>query len=52
MTLPGIGKITADAIILYRNNHGHFSSVDELLAIKGIGIKKLEKMKHLLKVTE
>lgn len=48
-TVPGIGQKTADAIIQYRNDNGKFASVDDLLNIKGIGEKKLEKMKPYLK---
>ncbi|MEZ0327317.1 MAG: helix-hairpin-helix domain-containing protein [Fimbriimonas sp.] len=40
-TLPGVGPSTADKIIQYREEHGGFTSVDELLAVKGIGPKKL-----------
>ena len=36
-TLPGIGPVTAKAIIDYRSEHGPFTSVDDLLDVKGIG---------------
>lgn len=36
-TLPGIGPVTAQAILDYRTEHGHFTSVDDLLDVKGIG---------------
>lgn len=39
--LPGVGPATAAKIIEYRKQHGGFSSVDELLAVRGIGPKKL-----------
>ncbi|MDR0476394.1 MAG: helix-hairpin-helix domain-containing protein [Desulfobulbaceae bacterium] len=42
----GIGKVTAAAIIEKRNAlGGRFTSVDQLLQVKGIGQKKLEKIK-------
>ena len=44
-SVPGIGPKTADAIMAYRNDNGKFKSVDDLLNIKGIGSKKLEKMR-------
>lgn len=36
MTLPGIGESKADAILEYRQSHGAFSSIDELMNIPGI----------------
>ena len=48
--LVGIGPAKADDIVTYRNQHGSFSSVDELLNIKGIGRKTLERNRGLLTV--
>ena len=36
-TLPGVGPVTAAAILEWRTQHGAFSSVDELLEVSGIG---------------
>jgi competence protein ComEA len=36
-TLPGIGPVTAQAILDHRAEHGPFRSVDDLLDVKGIG---------------
>ncbi len=41
-TLPGVGPATAAAILGYRDQHGRFSSVDDLLEVRGIGDAKLE----------
>jgi competence protein ComEA len=36
-TLPGVGPVTAAAILEWRAQHGVFTSVDELLEVSGIG---------------
>lgn len=43
--LPGVGPVTAQKIIDYRRQIGRFTSVDQLLDVKGIGPKKLEQMR-------
>ncbi len=48
--VPGIGPSTAQKILDTRKSYGAFKSVDDLLAIKGIGPKKLEKMRKYLTV--
>ena len=44
-TLPGVGPATAAAILAYRSEHGQFSSVDDLLEVRGIGDAKLEALR-------
>jgi competence ComEA-like helix-hairpin-helix protein len=48
--VPGIGPSTAQKILDARKSYGAFKSVDDLLAIKGIGPKKFEKMRKYLTV--
>jgi competence protein ComEA len=43
--IPGIGPVLAQRIIEYRQTHGRFQSVDELLEVHGIGAKRLESMR-------
>ena len=37
MALPGVGQVKAGAIVTYRQEHGRFQSVEELLQVNGIG---------------
>ncbi len=46
--LPGIGPVTAQKIIAYRQAHGPFTSVDELDAIPGIGPARIENLRGLV----
>ena len=46
--VPGIGPATADKILQMRKSYGTFKSVDDLLAIRGLGPKQLEKMRKYL----
>src|SRR5271163_2988027 len=50
--VPGIGPSTADKILQMRKSYGAFKSVDDLLAIRGIGPKRLEKMRKYLTVAK
>jgi competence protein ComEA len=45
--LPGVGPVTAQKILDYRQQHGAFASVDELDAIAGIGPARLEQLRGL-----
>src|SRR5208282_3510651 len=48
--VPGIGPVTAEKILQMRKSYGAFKSVDDLLAIRGIGPHRLEKMRKYLTV--
>lgn len=43
--LKGVGEVTAQAIVAYREEHGGFKDVEELLEVSGIGPAKLEQLK-------
>ena len=49
ITIPGIGKGLAAAILACRDKGETFYAADDLLRIRGIGPKKLEKMKEYIK---
>jgi competence ComEA-like helix-hairpin-helix protein len=46
--VPGIGPSTAGKILQMRKSYGAFKAVDDLMAIRGIGKKRLEKMRKYL----
>lgn len=48
--LSGIGKGKAEAIVAYRESNGPFSSVDELLEVKGIGKAILDRNRDKLEI--
>src|SRR5216683_6113384 len=50
--VPGIGPATAQKILQMRKSYGAFKSVDDLLSIKGLGKKRLEKMRKYLTVSK
>lgn len=49
-SLPGVGPVTAAAILRWREEHGGFSAVDELLEVDGIGTVTLSKLTPYLTV--
>ncbi len=51
-TLPGIGSSKAKAILEYRERQQGFSNADQLLEVKGIGPKILERIIPLVRISE
>lgn len=49
-SLPGIGPKTAQAILSYRDEHGFFKTVDELVDVPNIGPATLQKIRDLVTV--
>jgi competence protein ComEA len=49
-TLPRIGPALAERIIAWRDENGRFTSVEDLLAVPGIGDKMLEALRDLVTV--
>ena len=50
VTIPGIGAVMAERIVQWRQEHGPFQSVDDLMKVKGIGEKTLEKLRPYVRV--
>ncbi|MCQ4081951.1 ComEA family DNA-binding protein [Streptomyces sp. RB6PN25] len=47
--LPGVGPVLARHIIDYRNQHGGFTSVNQLRQIGGVGQRKFDELKSLVR---
>lgn len=41
--LNGVGPVTAERIVAYREANGPFASADQITLVKGIGVRTLEK---------
>lgn len=48
--LPGVGPVTAAAIVAWRDANGRFAGVDQLGEVDGIGPARLEKLRALVRV--
>lgn len=50
--MVGVGLTKAEAIVTYRESHGAYKSIEDLVAVKGIGSKTLEKNRDKIYVPE
>ncbi|MBQ6021085.1 MAG: ComEA family DNA-binding protein [Clostridia bacterium] len=50
--LPGIGEKKAAAIVAYREEHGAFAAVEEIVDVPGIGDGLFEKLREYITVEE
>ena len=48
--LPGVGPVTAAAIVAWRQDHGRFTSIDQLADVDGIGPARLDKLRPLVRI--
>jgi competence protein ComEA len=50
MELPGIGEKLAERIVDYRRAHGRFRTIEDLREVKGIGKKRLDRLRPLITI--
>ena len=50
MTLSGIGEAKADAIVRYREEHGAFQKIEDLMEVEGIKEGVFQKVKDQIKI--
>ena len=50
--LPGIGEVMAQRIVDYRNENDSFKRIEDLLQVKGIGERMLEKIRDYITVSD
>ena len=48
--LPGVGPVTAAAIVAWRETHGRFTTVDQLAEVDGIGPTRLARLRPLVHI--
>lgn len=49
-SLPGIGPTRAQDIVLYRQEHGPFKTIEDIMGVNGIAFVTFEKIKDLIYV--
>jgi len=50
--LPGIGPGRAQAVVDYRNQHGPFKRIEDLLKVEGIGSSTLDRIRDFITVED
>ena len=50
--LPGIGEVRAQAIVAYRDEHGPFRRIEDLVKVSGIGPATFENLKDYIAVSD
>lgn len=50
--LNGVGVAKAEEIVRYREEHGAFAHADELVNVKGIGLRTIDKNRDLIIIGE
>ena len=49
-TLPGVGERTAERIIEYREEHGGFEKIEDLMNVRGTGERTFLRLRPLIRV--
>lgn len=49
-SLPGVGPVLAERILLHRDEHGPFEQVEDLLDVSGIGEATLARLRPLVRI--
>ncbi len=49
-SLPGVGPVIAERIVTYREEHGLFESIEDLLDVPGIGEAKLADLRDHVQI--
>lgn len=49
-SLPGVGPVLAERIVAFRDEHGPFEAVEDLLDVPGIGEAKLSSLRDLVRI--
>ncbi len=52
MAIKGVGTNKAEAIVSYREEHGPYKSIEELVNVAGIGLRTVEKNRNVITVAE
>ena len=48
--LPGVGKVIAERIVAYREQHGRFKRREEVMMVDGISEKKYQEIRSMIVV--
>jgi len=51
-SLPGIGEVLAARIVAYREEHGPFQTLDDIMQVSGIGSKVVEEIRDLVTLSD
>jgi competence protein ComEA len=49
-TLPGVGPVTAQRIVDWRTQHGRFARIEQLREVDGIGERRFEQLRELVRI--